>query len=90
VHLSSPFRWFFDALELRRLRRRLPNAHRAWSRVSGKLRPEADAEYLVRLRALAREREQLRSTTERSSRAGNHTQPSTSRCRLNVESRSVS
>jgi hypothetical protein len=38
----------------------LPNAHRAWSRASGKLRPESDAEYLVRLRILVREREQLR------------------------------
>jgi hypothetical protein len=70
VHLSSPLRWLFDALELRRLRRRLPNAHRAWSRASGQLRPESDAEYLVRLRALAREREQLCSTTECSSRPG--------------------
>jgi hypothetical protein len=57
--LSSPWRWLSDAIELRRLRRRLPNAHRAWSRASGKLRPETNAEYLVRLRALAREREQL-------------------------------
>ena len=96
MHLSSPFRWLFNALELRRLRRRLPNAHRAWSRASGAHRPESDAEYLVRLRALVHEREQLRSTSERSSRTGNHTQPSTpeaataSGCRLNVESRSVS
>ena len=56
----SPLGWLFDAIEFHRLRRRLPNAHRAWSRASGKLRPESDAEYLVRLRALAREREQLR------------------------------
>jgi hypothetical protein len=84
VHLSSPLRWLFDALELRSLRRRLPNAHRAWSRASGQLRPESDAEYLLRLRALAREREQLRSTTERSRKFGNHTH------RLSVESRSVS
>jgi hypothetical protein len=61
VHLSSPLTWLFDALEFRRLRRRLPNAHRAWSRATGKLRPESDAEYLVRLRVLTREREQLRS-----------------------------
>ena len=77
MHSLSPLRWLFDALEFRRLRRRLPNAHRAWSRASGKLRPESDAEYLVRLRALARERERLRGTTERSSRPGNHTPPST-------------
>ena len=78
MHSSSPFRWLFNALELRRLRRRLPNAHRAWSRASGH-RPESDAEYLLRLRALAHERERLRSTTERSSRPGNHTQPSNNR-----------
>ena len=71
--LPSPWRWLSDAIELRRLRRRLPNAHRAWSRVSGRLRPESDAEYLKRLRDLARERERLRNTTERSSRPGNHT-----------------
>jgi hypothetical protein len=73
MRLSSPLGWLSDAIEFRRLRRRLPYAHRAWSRASGKLRPESDAEYLVRLRSLAREREQLRSTTERSSRPGNHT-----------------
>ncbi len=49
-----------DAIEFGRLRRRLPNAHRAWSTASGKLRPETDAEYLARLRALAHEREHLR------------------------------
>jgi hypothetical protein len=67
--LSLPLRWLSDAVEFRRLRRRLPNVHRAWSRASGKLRPETDAEYLVRLRGLAREREQLRDK-ERSSRPG--------------------
>jgi hypothetical protein len=66
----SPLRWLFDAVEFRRLRRRLPSAHRAWSRASGQLRPESDAEYLVRLRALARERERLRGTTEHASRPG--------------------
>ena len=66
MRLSSPLGWLSDAVELRRLRRSLPNAHRAWSRASGKLRPETDAEYLARLRSLAREREQLRSTPERS------------------------
>lgn len=55
----APWHWLSDAIEFRRLRRRLPNAHRAWSNASGKLRPESDAEYLARLRILAREREQL-------------------------------
>ena len=77
MHLSSPLRWLLDALEFRRLRCRLPSVHRAWSRASGQFRPESDAEYLVRLRALAHEREQLRSTTEHSSRSGNNTPPST-------------
>jgi len=75
MQMSSPLRWLFAALEFRRLRRRLPSAHRAWSRASGQLRPESDTEYLVRLRALAHEREQLHSTTERSSRPDNHTPP---------------
>jgi hypothetical protein len=72
MHLRSPWRWLADAVEFRRLRRRLPNAHRAWSRASGKLRPESDAEYLVRLRDLARDREQLRDQARRSSRPSNH------------------
>ena len=38
MRLSSPLGWLSDAVELRRLRRSLPNAHRAWSRASGKLR----------------------------------------------------
>jgi hypothetical protein len=63
MRLSSPLGWLSDAIELRRLRRRFPCAHRAWSRASGKLRPESDAEYLARLRSLAREREQLRNAT---------------------------
>ena len=71
--LSLPLRWLSDAAEFRRLRRRLPNAHRAWSRASGKLRPESDAEYLVRLRGLAREREQSRDKADRSSRPSNRT-----------------
>jgi hypothetical protein len=57
----SPWRWLSDAIELRRLRRRLPRAHRAWSRASGEQRPENNAEYLARLRVLACEREQLRA-----------------------------
>ena len=73
MRLSSPLGWLSDAIEFRRLRRRLPNAHRAWSRASGELRPESDAEYLARLRSLAREREQLRNTTQRSRRPGNLT-----------------
>jgi hypothetical protein len=71
--LSLPLRWLSDAVEFRRLRRRLPHAHRAWSRASGRLRPESDAEYLVRLRGLAREREQLHDTASRSSGPGNRT-----------------
>ena len=55
----SPLRRLSDAIEFRRLRRLLPNAHRAWSTASGKLLPETDAEYLVRLRVLAHERERL-------------------------------
>jgi hypothetical protein len=60
IGVLSPWRSISDAIELRHLRRRLPHAHRAWSLASGKQRPESNAEYLVRLRALAREREQLR------------------------------
>jgi hypothetical protein len=73
VYRLFALRWLSDAIEFRRLRRRLPNAHRAWSRASGKLRPESDAEYLARLRGLARERKQWRDTTERPSGPGNHT-----------------
>jgi hypothetical protein len=56
----SLWQWLSDTLELRQLRRRLPSAHRAWAVTSGKQRPETDAEYLARLRALARERAQRR------------------------------
>jgi hypothetical protein len=66
VGLASPWRWASNALELRRLRHRLPNAHRAWSLASGKHRPETDAEYLIRLRDLARERKQLREAAKHS------------------------
>ena len=59
--VHSPWRLISDAIELRHLRRRLPNAHRAWSLASGKLRPESDTEYLMRLRILVREREELRN-----------------------------
>lgn len=62
----SPWRWVSEAFELRRLRHRLPNAHRAWSLSSGKHRPETDAEYLMRLRKLAHERGQLREVARNS------------------------
>jgi hypothetical protein len=63
VHLAvlSPLRRLSEAIEFRRLRRCLPNVHRAWSTASGKLRPETNADYLARLRALPREQEQLRN-----------------------------
>jgi hypothetical protein len=62
MHLVAIQLWrrLSDTIELRRLRRRLPSAHRAWSVTSGKHRPETDAEYLERLRALARERARRR------------------------------
>jgi hypothetical protein len=62
MHLVALSLWqrLSDIIELRRLRRRLPSAHRAWSVTSGKQRPETDTEYLARLRALARERAQWR------------------------------
>jgi hypothetical protein len=63
----TPWRWVFDAIEFRRLRRRLPNAHRAFSHASGSLRLETDAEFLHRLRAIAREREELRQRSSYSS-----------------------
>jgi hypothetical protein len=56
IKVRFPLRWITDAIEFRRLRRRLPNVHRGWSRASGKHRPETDAEYLERLRTIARER----------------------------------
>ena len=64
VTVISPWRWVSDALELRRLRRQFPKLHRAWSRSSGELRPETDAEYLERLRNLANERKQRRQRRE--------------------------
>jgi hypothetical protein len=57
IKIRFPLRWISDAIEFRRLRRRLPNVHRGWSRATGKHQPETDAEYLERLRAIARERE---------------------------------
>ena len=41
--------------ELRRLMRRLPTMPRLWVRTESGIRPETDAEYLVRLRERARE-----------------------------------
>ena len=75
MHLGtlSPWRWFSDAAEFRRLRRRLPHAHRLWSTASGKLRPETNTEYLARLRELARERAQLPNRREHPDGPGNRT-----------------
>ena len=42
--------------ELHRLRRRLPTTPRLWVRTKSGIRPEADADYLVRLRERAREK----------------------------------
>ena len=53
----GPFRAIWDAMELRRLRRRMPTTPRMWVREPRRLnRPENDAEYLARLRQLAAER----------------------------------
>ena len=55
--LIAPFRVIRDSAELRRLRRRMPTTPRMWVREPRRLiRPENDAEYLVRLRQLAAER----------------------------------
>jgi hypothetical protein len=64
VTIRSPWRWVSDTIEFRRLRKRLPNVHRGWSRASGRLRPETDAEYLERLRALAKARDQIRQRSQ--------------------------
>ena len=42
--------------ELRRLRRRMPTTPRLWVRTKSGIRPEADADYLARLRERAREK----------------------------------
>ena len=42
--------------ELHRLRRRLPTTPRLWVPIKSGIRPETDAEYLVRLRERAREK----------------------------------
>ena len=54
--LTWPFRRLRDAGEFRRLRRRMRGAHRLWVAVDHRTRPENNAEYLVRLRGLARDR----------------------------------
>jgi hypothetical protein len=61
-----PWNRLMEAIEFRRLRRRLPGVHRAWSNASGRWRPESDAEYLRRLRELAHERAALRRRTRHS------------------------
>lgn len=55
--LLTPLRSWREAVELRKLRRQMPNAHRFWVALERGIRPENDHEYLVRLRQLARERE---------------------------------
>ena len=47
--------------ELHRLRRRLPTTPRLWVQIKSGIRPETDAEYLVRLRERAREKKASRS-----------------------------
>jgi len=47
--------------ELHRLRRRLPTTPRLWVRTESGIRPETDADYLVRLRERAREKKASRS-----------------------------
>ncbi len=56
-----PWRRFADAMAFRRLRRRLPGVHRAWTRTGSTVRPETDAEYLERLRAVAGQRSSRRT-----------------------------
>ncbi len=59
--IGTPFAWPFrrisDALELRRLRRKLPNAHRGLVNSPDGSIPETDAQYLDRLRQIEHERE---------------------------------
>jgi len=54
--LSWPIRSLLDAATLRQLRRAMPGAHRLWVVAESSIRPENDAEYLARLRGLARDR----------------------------------
>jgi hypothetical protein len=54
--LTRPFTAIGDALNLRRLQRRLPNVHRRLKSVAGRMTAETDAEYLGRLRDIDDER----------------------------------
>lgn len=54
--LKMPFNAMGDALELRRLRRRLPFVHRRLISVFGEMHAEPDADYLGRLRDVYDER----------------------------------
>ena len=47
--------------ELHRLRRLMPTTPRLWVQIKSGIRPETDAEYLVRLRERAREKKASRS-----------------------------
>ena len=65
VHRVSVVVRFLQGLiapwELRRLMRRLPTTPRLWVRTKSGIRPEADADYLARLRERAREKKASRS-----------------------------
>lgn len=54
--MLAPFLRWWDVVELWRLRRLMPSAHRAWVTTGQGIRPENSSEYLARLRRLARER----------------------------------
>ena len=54
--LSRPIQIIGDGLELRRLRRDLPNVHRRLVFAPHGIRHESDDEYLERLRAIYEER----------------------------------
>ena len=47
--------------ELHRLRQQMPTTPRLWVQIKSGIRPETDAEYLVRLRERAREKKASRS-----------------------------
>ena len=52
---------FIAPWELYRLRRLMPTMPRLWVQIRSGIRPETDAEYLVRLRERAREKKASRS-----------------------------
>ena len=54
--LARPFNAIGDALELRRLQRRLPYVYRRFLYERSRIRTETDAEYLDRLREIDDER----------------------------------